>query len=108
MSQHKLENFQIGRLGQKSYFVLQIPNPAAALFTYSELDPPNQPYIVFQCTNITVGDDHDVAYLSSDGAGKMKLKRWNLTGEERRPPKAGELIDPALLFRVVKPLTKEN
>lgn len=49
-----------------------------------------------------------MAYLSSDGAGKMKLKRWNLTGEKRKAPKAGELIDPALLFRVVKPLQKDN
>ncbi len=40
-------------------------------------------------------------YLSSDGAGNMKLKVWNapIPG----PPGTTEQVDPALLFRMVRP-----
>ncbi|XP_028409332.1 uncharacterized protein LOC114531933 [Dendronephthya gigantea] len=78
---------------------------SVAQFTYYELDPPNQPYVVLPSTNRSTtaadGKIYDL-YLSSDGAGNMSLKRWNLSSNAL-PPKATALIDPSLLFRVVKP-----
>ena len=38
-------------------------------------------------------------YLSSDGAGNMKLKLWNAKFGPRGHPRA---VDPALLFRAVE------
>ncbi len=61
-----------------------------------ELFQPNRPLIVLR-SNKKLGNDD--LYLSSDGAGNMRLKVWNNSGE---PPRAEAEVDPALLFRVVK------
>ncbi|CAB4005998.1 Hypothetical predicted protein [Paramuricea clavata] len=66
------------------------------IFHRFRLSSPNKPYFVLKSTT---GDD---LYLSSDGAGKMKLKSWNLP-EGRSPPGASGKIDPAFLFRLVRP-----
>jgi hypothetical protein len=44
-------------------------------------------------------------YLSSDRAGEMKLKHWNspIPG----PPVTTDEVDPALLFRLVRPPGEE-
>ena len=64
-------------------------------FEVMALRSPNQPFVVLR-SNKKLGDDD--LYLSSDGAGEMKLKVPNQ--RIRRP--AAE-VDPALLFRVVRP-----
>ena len=58
-----------------------------------DLMVPNTPYVVFESM------DHHM-YLSSDGAGNMSLKGWNLS---HGPPQANKYVDPALLFREVTP-----
>ena len=40
-------------------------------------------------------------YLSSNGAGEMKLKEWNHPIPD--PPGTTYEVDPALLFRFVRP-----
>jgi hypothetical protein len=64
-----------------------------------ELYSPNRPYYVLR-SNKKVNDDD--LFLSSDGAGNMQLKVWNhpVPG----PPNTTSEVDPALLFRVVRPL----
>ena len=72
------------------------------------LGTPNQPYVVLESnrpkTNTTTNDGELEVnlFLSSDGAGKMQLKEWNnpIPG----PPRTTPEVDPALLFRVVRPL----
>ena len=44
----------------------------------------------------------DDLFLSSDGAGNMQLKVWNHPVPD--PPNTTSEVDPALLFRVVRPL----
>jgi hypothetical protein len=67
---------------------------------------PNQPYVVLESnrpkTNTTTTDGEVNLFLSSDGSGKMQLKEWNnpIPG----PPRTTPEVDPALLFRVVRPL----
>lgn len=70
----------------------------ATTFTLLELWFPNEPYCVLQ-SNVTQGEDK--LYLSSDGSGHLKLKTWNkpVVG----PPDTTADVDPALLFRVVRP-----
>ncbi|XP_028409308.1 uncharacterized protein LOC114531907 [Dendronephthya gigantea] len=101
----KEDSFYKVDASESSVTAAKIPDKDAAHFTYYELDPPNKPYFVFPCLNRKI-DNHD-AYLSCDGAGNMSLKRWNLAGNRRLPPKAGAMVDPSLLFRVVKPLNNE-
>ncbi|XP_028409347.1 uncharacterized protein LOC114531951 [Dendronephthya gigantea] len=90
---------------ESSVTAAKIPDKDAAHFKYYELNPPNMPYVVFPCENRKI--DNQDAYLSCDGAGNMSLKRWNLAGNRRLPPRAGAMVDPSLLFRVVKPLNNE-
>ncbi len=63
-----------------------------------ELFSPNDSYVVIE-SNESSGNNK--LYLSSDGAGKMKLKVWNepIPG----PPRTTDQVDPALLFRIVRP-----
>ena len=70
----------------------------ATIFTLLQLLSPNEPYFVLQ-SNVTQGED--ILYLSSDGSGNLKLKTWNepVVG----PPDTTADVDPALLFRVVRP-----
>jgi hypothetical protein len=77
------------------YFILQ-DTDGGTIFHRFRLSSPNRPYVVLKSTT---GDD---LYLSSDGAGTMKLKSWNLP-EGRSPPGASGKIDPAFLFRLVRP-----
>ena len=63
-----------------------------------ELWSPNRPYYVLR-SNKKVGDDD--LYLSSDEAGNLKLKVWNKPVPE--PPHTTAEVDPALLFRLVRP-----
>jgi hypothetical protein len=63
---------------------------------------PNDTFIVLQADK---NSGKDELYLSSNGAGKMKLKRWNspIPG----PPRTVDEVDPALLFRLVRPRGEE-
>ena len=67
-------------------------------FRVWDLFHPNSGYVVLESSE-KIGEDS--LYLSSDGAGNMKLIRWNkpIPG----PPDTTEEVDPALLFRVVRP-----
>ena len=64
----------------------------------------NEPYYVLR-SNKSQGVDGQgdplYLYLSSDGAGKMKLKLWNKPVTD--PPGTTGEVDPALLFRIVRP-----
>ncbi|CAB4007474.1 Hypothetical predicted protein [Paramuricea clavata] len=64
-------------------------------FEVMALRSPNQPFVVLR-SNKKLGKDD--LFLSSDGAGKMKLKVSNQRIRRRAPE-----VDPALLFRVVRP-----
>jgi hypothetical protein len=77
------------------YFILQ-GTDGGTIFHRFRLSSPNRPYVVLKSTT------GDGLYLSSDGAGTMKLKSWNLP-EGRSPPGASGKIDPAFLFRLVRP-----
>ena len=57
---------------------------------------PNSAYVVLR-TNGNETANNKFLYLSSDAAGKMKLKA---SGDVHTPE-----VEPALLFRVVKPQT---
>ena len=72
------------------------------VFQLFSLFTPNDYYIVLQA-NETSGND--TLYLSSNGAGYMKLKIWNkpIPG----PPRTTDEVDPALLFRLVRPNDKK-
>ena len=78
------------------YVCLQTNN--GTWFKKIELLSPNQPCIVLQ--SVTKGENEEPLYLSSDGAGNMKLKHGNL---EDLDEKDLYEVDPALLFRVVRP-----
>ncbi|CAB4030680.1 Hypothetical predicted protein [Paramuricea clavata] len=69
-------------------------NNGATIFHRFDLRVPNKPYVVLKSTS---GKN---LYLSSDGAGNLKLKSWNLP--KRSPPGASKYVDPAFLFRLVK------
>lgn len=73
---------------------------APTSFRILQLFAPNRPYVVFESSEKT--KDGDKLYLSSDGSGDMKLKVWNKA--VREPPRTTGEVDPALLFRVVRPL----
>jgi hypothetical protein len=72
---------------------------SGTIFLFYSLRAPNDLYFVLQANVSSGGDD---LYLSSNGAGNMKLKVWNspIPG----PPRTTEEVDPALLFRLVRPL----
>ena len=59
---------------------------------------PNSPYVALRSNQQQ--DGHNL-FLSSNGAGNMKLKRWNNPVPES--PFTTPEVDPALLFRVVRP-----
>ena len=63
------------------------------------LCPPNDPYVVIESNK---SNGNNKLYLSSDGAGNMKLRVWNapIPG----PPRTTEEVNPAFLFRIVRPL----
>ncbi|CAB3999252.1 Hypothetical predicted protein, partial [Paramuricea clavata] len=67
-------------------------------FEVIELGSPNRPYVVFRSNKKL--DDDDL-YLSSDAAGNMQLKVWNKPVPD--PPNTTAEVDPALLFRLVRP-----
>ena len=64
----------------------------------------NEPYYVLR-SNKSTGTDAQgnelYLYLSSDGAGNMKMKLWNKPVPD--PPGTTGEVDPALLFRIVRP-----
>ena len=72
------------------------------IFRFFSLYSPNDSYIVLQAI---VSEGEEPLYLSSNGAGDMKLKAWNSPIPD--PPHTTDEVDPALLFRVVRPF-KEN
>ena len=61
---------------------------------------PNDSFVVIESNKSD--KDSNKLYLSNDGAGNMKLKVWNapIPG----PPHTTDEVDPALLFRMVRPL----
>ncbi|XP_028397685.1 uncharacterized protein LOC114521430 isoform X2 [Dendronephthya gigantea] len=73
----------------------------ATSFEVTQLFQPNSAFCVLQSNKKQGTDD---LYLSSDGAGNMKLKVWNkpIPG----PPDTTAEVDPALLFRAVRPFGK--
>ncbi|XP_028397506.1 uncharacterized protein LOC114521312 isoform X2 [Dendronephthya gigantea] len=70
----------------------------ATSFEVKQLFQPNSAFCVLQSNKKQGTDD---LYLSSDGAGNMKLKVWNKPIPP--PPDTTAEVDPALLFRVVRP-----
>ena len=74
----------------------------ATSFNVIELWFPNEPYCVLQSNQMQGGDK---LYLSSDGTGHLKLKTWNKPIAD--PPEASAEVDPALLFRVVRPFGEQ-
>ena len=79
------------------YFCVKT-NADATSFQIFQLFPPNAEYFVLQWSK---KQDTDVLYLSSDGEGNMKLKVWNQPVPP--PPDTTAEVDPALLFRLVRP-----
>ncbi len=79
-------------------FTLQT-NDDGTIFQVFALYSPNDSYVVMESNKL---NGNNKLYLSSDGAGKMKLKVWNapIPG----PPHTTDEVDPALLFRMVRPL----
>ena len=69
-------------------------------FRFMSLFSPNDSYLVLKSDK--KNDEGDPLYLSSNGAGKMKLKVWNSPAPG--PPRTSDEVDPALLFRLVLPL----
>lgn len=67
-----------------------------------QLFSPNRPYVVLRSNQQQGGEN---LYLSSDGGGVMKLKVWNKP--IRAPPRTTAEVDPALLFRVVRPFGEQ-
>jgi hypothetical protein len=86
------------------YFVLQITDPPTdtTMFGVIQFWSPNSPYVALRSDQQHGG--HNL-YLSSNGGGHMKLKRWNKPIPES--PFTTPEVDPALLFRVVRPLDQE-
>ncbi|CAB3992177.1 Hypothetical predicted protein [Paramuricea clavata] len=68
-------------------------------FEVIKLYSPNKGLVVLRSNKKL--DDDDL-FLSSNGAGYMQLKVWNKP--VRCPPRTTSEVDPALLFRVVRPL----
>jgi hypothetical protein len=77
-------------------FGLQVTDTS---FEVIKLYSPNKALVVLR-SNKKLGDDD--LFLSSNGAGYMQLKVWNKP--VRCPPRTTSEVDPALLFRVVRPL----
>ena len=74
------------------------------LFEVIYLFNENEPYCVLRSNRKSTANEW--LYLSSNGAGDMRLKPWNKPVPE--PPEASVEVDPALLFRVVRPLGERN
>ena len=70
------------------------------MFMLISLHSPNDSYVVVQAKKNAENDPP--LYLSSNGAGNMKLKAWKspIPG----PPRTTDEVDPALSFRLVKPV----
>ena len=79
-------------------------NTSGTLFQIFSLYSPNDSYVVVQSDQ--KNDDGNPLYLSSNGAGNMKLKVWNspIPG----PPHTTDQVDPALLFRLVRPFGEKK
>jgi hypothetical protein len=63
---------------------------------------PNTPYVVLRSNKKLEDDD---LFLSSDAAGNMQLKVWNKPVPD--PPNTTPEVDPALLFRLVRPFGQQ-
>ena len=81
------------------FFCICLQSNSDTWFKVKELLSPNQPCVVLQSNK---KDKNGPLYLSSDGAGNMKLKRGNLEGVKYMDDKDLYDVDPALLFRVVR------
>ena len=88
-----------------NFFSFVLQTNQNILFEVICLFDPNKPYFVLRSN--TKSTDNQWLYLSSNGAGDMRLKPWNLPAA-RDPPEASAEVDPALLFRVVRPLGETN
>ena len=94
--------------GQNEYTVSASENGVKAsdmtnpgtLFRFVSLRSSDESYLVFQSDQNNA--DGNPLYLSSNGAGNMKLKVWNSPVPD--PPYTSDEVDPALLFRLVHPL----
>ena len=86
-------------LTASSELVLTDEDTSDTSFEVIHLFSPNRPYIVLR-SNKKQGEEH--LYLSSDGAGNLRLKVWNKPIP--LPPITTAEVDPALLFRLVRPL----
>ncbi|CAB4012598.1 Hypothetical predicted protein [Paramuricea clavata] len=78
------------------------PPTDTTVFGVIQFWSPNTPYVALRSNQ--QHDGHNL-FLSSNGAGYMKLKRWNKPVPES--PFTTPQVDPALLFRVVRPLDQE-
>ena len=84
-------NLSLSKLCCYEYVFLSQDSTKGVPFEVLQCWNPNSAYVVLR----TNGNETAKLYLSSDAAGKMKLK----ASEDEHTPE----IEPALLFRVVKP-----